>query len=176
MACLLNTGRKVPCKSAVGGIKRVYFADYGTLGLASLDNDDVITALAGNPVWYQYDVKGTTSLESTVNSSRDNGTTFYTQTLNLTLTFLDAATRNELKVLAHGRPHIAIQDYNENMFLVGLENGAEVTGGSIATGAAMGDLSGFTLTFEAMEKTPPYFVTPSVITTDASPIQIDPTA
>jgi hypothetical protein len=176
MACLLNTGRKVPCKSAVGGIKTVYFADYGTLGAETLDADDVITGLAGTPVWYQYDVKGTTSLESTVNSSRDNGTTFYTQTLNLTMTFLDAPTRNELKALAHGRPHIAREDYNGNVFLVGLDNGAEVTGGTIVTGAAMGDLSGFTLTFEAMEKDPPYFVTPSVITADVNPTQIDPTA
>ncbi len=36
MACLLTTGRKVPCKSAVGGIKSVYFADFGTLGTATI--------------------------------------------------------------------------------------------------------------------------------------------
>tara|TARA_R110000782_G_scaffold98188_2_gene183408 strand:- start:661 stop:1191 length:531 start_codon:yes stop_codon:yes gene_type:complete len=176
MACLLNIGRKVPCKSAVGGIKTVYFTDYGTMGNPTFDADDIITGLDGTPVYYQYDVKGTSSLETTVNSSRDNGTTFYTQTLNLTLTFLDAATRNELKVLAHGRPQVVIEDYNGNFFVVGLENGAEVTGGSIATGAAMGDLSGFTLTFEAMEKTPPYFIEPTVIEAYTSASQIDPTA
>lgn len=177
MSCLLNTGRKVPCKSAVGGIKTVYFADYGTLGTAAKDADDVITAFDGVGIeWYQYDVKGNSSLESAVNSSRENGTTFYTQTLNLTLTFLDAATRNELKILAHGRPHIAIEDYNGNFFVVGLDHGAEITGGTIVTGAAMGDLSGQTLTFEAQETDPPYFVTGTVITDDASATQIDPTA
>ena len=35
MACALTTGRKTPCKSAVGGIKTIFFADYGTLGTAS---------------------------------------------------------------------------------------------------------------------------------------------
>ncbi len=175
MSCLLNTGRKVPCKKAVGGIKTVYFADFGTLGAPQFGSDDEITGLQGTPEWFQYDVKGNSSLESTVNSSRENGTTFYTQTLNLTLTFLDAATRNELKILAHGRPHIAIEDYNGNFFVVGLEHGAEITGGTIVTGAAMGDLSGQTLTFEGQETNPPYFITPSVVTDDASSTQIDPT-
>lgn len=175
MACSLTTGRKVPCKSAVGGIKSVYFADFGTLGTATIASGE-ITAFAGTPDWFEFDVKGNSSLETTVNSSRENGTTFYTQTLNLTLTFLDKATQEELKLLAHARPHVAVEDYNGNFFLVGLEHGAEVTGGTVVTGAAMGDLSGFTLTFEGQETAPAYFVTSTVITDDASAVQIDPTA
>jgi hypothetical protein len=175
MACVLTTGRKVPCKSAVGGIKSVYFADFGTLGTATIASGE-ITAFAGTPDWFEFDVKGNSSLETTVNSSRENGTTFYTQTLNLTLTFLDKATQEELKLLAHARPHVAVEDYNGNFFLVGLEHGAEVTGGTVVTGAAMGDLSGFTLTFEGQETAPAYFVTSTVITDDASAVQINPTA
>ena len=45
-----------------------------------------------------------------------------------------------------------------NSFLCGAENGAECTGGTVVTGAAAGDLSGFTLTFEGMEETAPYFL------------------
>jgi len=175
MACALTTGRSLPCKSAVGGLKTVYFADYGTLGTATISAGE-ITALSGTPSWYQYDIKGNSSLETTVNSSRENGTTFYTQTLNLTLTYLDKATQEEIKLLAAARPHVAIEDYNGNFFLVGLEHGAEVTGGSIVSGASMADLSGFTLTFEAMETAPAYFVTSTVITDDASATQIDPDA
>ena len=175
MACSLTSGRALPCKSAVGGLKAVYFADYGTLGAATI-TDGEITALAGTPEWFEFDIKGNSSLETTVNSSRENGTTFYEQTLNLTLTFLDKATQEEIKLLAHGRPHIAIEDYNGNFFLVGLEHGAEVTGGTIVSGAAMGDLSGFTLTFAAQETDPAYFVTPSVITDDVSATKINPTA
>ena len=40
----------------------------------------------------------------------------------------------------------------------------------------MGDLSGYSLTIVAQETAPPYFVTPTVITDDASAVQIDPTA
>jgi hypothetical protein len=175
MACALTTGRSLPCKSAVGGLKTVYFADYGTLGTATIAAGE-ITALAGSPDWYQFDIKGNSSLETAINSSRENGTTFYTQTLSLTLTFLDKATQEEIKLLAAARPHIAIEDYNGNFFLVGLEHGAEVTGGTVVSGAAMGDLSGFTLTFEAMETSPAFFVTSTVITDDASASQIDPDA
>lgn len=175
MACALTTGRSLPCKSAVGGLKTVYFADYGTLGTATISAGE-ITAVAGSPTWYQFDIKGNSSLETAINSSRENGTTFYTQTLSLTLTFLDKATQEEIKLLAAARPHIAIEDYNGNFFLVGLEHGAEVTGGTVVSGAAMGDLSGFTLTFEAMETSPAFFVTSTVITDDASASQIDPDA
>ena len=177
MACLLTTGRKVPCKSAVGGIKTIYFADYGTLGDATITAGE-ITALSGLTIsWYQFDVKGNSSLDTAINSSRENGTTFYETTLQMELTYLDSATQEEIKLLAHARPHIAIEDYNGNFFLVGLEHGCEATSGNIVTGASMGDKSGYSLSFVAQETAPPYFVNPStVITADASATQIDPTA
>ena len=157
MACTLTTGRKVPCKSAVGGLKTVYFADYGTLGDATIASGEV-TALSGSPALFQFDIKGNSSLETAINSSRENGTTFYESTLNITLTFLEKATQEELKLIAHARPHVFVEDYNGNYFVMGLEHGAEVTGGSIVSGAAMGDLSGFTLTLVAQETAPPYFL------------------
>jgi hypothetical protein len=49
----------------------------------------------------------------------------------------------------------------------------EVTGGTVVTGAAAGDLSGFTLTFEGMEEEAPYFLN---ATPTASATQVDPTA
>jgi len=173
MACTLTTGRKVPCKSAVGGLKTVYFADFGTLGAATISGGEV-TALAGSPALFQFDIKGNSSLETAVNSSRENGTTFYESTLNLTLTFLEKATQEELKLIAHARPHVFVEDYNGNYFVMGLEHGAEVTGGTIVSGAAMGDLSGFTLTLVAQETAPPYFITGTVVTGDASATQITP--
>jgi hypothetical protein len=173
--CLITSGRKVPCKSAVGGIKNIYFADYGTLGAAVIVAGE-ITTLGGTPDWYKFEVKGNSSLETAINSSRENGTTFYESTLTMSLTFQDKATQEQLKLITHARPHISVEDYNGNFFLLGLENGCEVNGGSIATGAAMGDLSGYSLTIVAQETAPPYFVVPATITADVSATQIDPTA
>ncbi len=176
MACTLNTGRKLPCKAAFGGIKTVLFADYGTIASIAVDSTTKVATITNGspaPVWFQYDVKGNSSLETTVTSSRENGTTFYTQTLNLTLTFLDAKTQAELQELAQARPYAVVVDYYGNSFLCGFENGMEVTGGTVVTGAAAGDLSGFTLTFEGMEEEAPYFLS---ATPTASATQVDPTA
>jgi len=176
MACTLTTGRKLPCKSAFGGIKKVLFADYGTIASIAVDSatkEATITDGSPAPSWFEYDVKGNSSLETTVTSSRENGTTFYTQTLNLTLTYLDAKTQAELQTLAVSRPYIVVVDYYGNNFLCGFENGMECTGGTVVTGAAAGDLSGFTLTFEGLEETAPYFLDAAV---SADATQIDPTA
>lgn len=170
MACALTTGRKVPCKSGFGGIKTVYMADYGTLGTATVDADGSVSALSGTTTWFQFDVKGNSSLETTITSSRDNGTTFYTQTLNLTLTYLEVETQEEIKLIAHARPHVAVEDYYGNVFLCGFENGCELTSGTIVTGAAAGDLSGFTIVMEGIEEIPAYFVDSGVISGDATQI------
>jgi len=162
MACALTTGRKVPCKSAFGGIKTVYMADFPVA--ATINADQTIDAFTGSVSWFEFDLKGNSSLETTITSSRDNGTTFYTQTLNMTLTYLDNATKNELQLIAVARPVIVVEDYYGNQFLCGYENGMEVTGGTIVTGAAAGDLSGFTLTMEGLEETAPYFVDAGVVT------------
>ena len=173
MGCLLTTGRELPCKDSVGGIKAVYLADYGSLGALTVASGEV-TAIAGTPDLFQFDVKGNSSLEQAITSSRENGTTFYEQTLNLTLTKLDLATQQEIVLMAKARPHIFVEDYNGNYFLVGAANGADVSGGTIVTGAAMGDLSGFTLVFSAQETLPAYFVTSTVVTANASATQIEP--
>ena len=157
MACDLTLGRKEPCKDVVGGIKAVYFTDFGDFGSVTL-TDDEITDMTGTFTAFKYEVKGNSSLEQTVNASRENGTVFYEQTLNLTLKKLSKEDNKELKLLAYGRPHVAVEDYNGNVMVVGLEHGADVSGGTIVTGAAMGDLSGYTLTLTGMETTPANFM------------------
>lgn len=166
MACDLTKGRKEPCKDVVGGIKAVYFIDFGDITIAYDSTDTDLVEDLGTVTAYEYEVKGNSSFEQTVNASRENGTVFYEQTLNLTLKKLTKEDHKELKLLAYGRPHVVVQDYNGNAFLMGALNGADVSGGTIVTGAAMGDLSGYTLTFTGQEKTPANFLEGA---TDANP-------
>ena len=90
----------------------------------------------------------------------------------MTLTFLEAKTVQLLREITLSRPYVAVEDYYGNTFLCGLENGMEVTGGTIVTGAAAGDLSGFTLTLEGMEESAPYFLSTPIV---ASNDQVSPT-
>ena len=160
MACDLSLGRKEPCKDVVGGIKNVYFADFGDFSTIQYDSTDtdVVDSLGSSITVLKYEIKGNSSFEQNITSSRENGTTFFEQTLNLTLHKLTKEDNKELKLMAYGRPHIIVEDYNKNLFVMGLENGADVSGGTIVTGAAMGDLSGYTLTFSGMEKVPANFL------------------
>ena len=167
MACNLTKGRLEPCKDVVGGLKAVYFTDFGDLGTVT-KVDDEITVLSGTFTAYKYDLKGGSSFEQAITSSRENGTTYFEQTLNLTLKKLSKEDNKEIKLLAYDRPHVAVEDYNGNVFIMGLEHGAEVTGGTIVTGAAMADLSGYTLTFVGQEVQPANFV--------AAPTASDPYA
>jgi len=175
MACNVTSGRVLPCKAGYGGIKAAYFFDLDALGALTY-TDGVITAIAGTPTVYEYDVKNTSSLETAINSSRETGTTFYEQTLSLTLTYLDAPTQEQIKLIAWGRPSVAVEDYYGNMFIAGLENGMEMTGGTIGTGTQPGDLSGFTMTLVGQEVDPATFITPALVTDATQGTKIDPTA
>jgi hypothetical protein len=50
MACSLTTGRTVPCKSAFGGIKTVYMANFPVA--ATINADQTIDAFTGSPVFF----------------------------------------------------------------------------------------------------------------------------
>jgi hypothetical protein len=107
---------------------------------------------------FKYELKGNSSFEQTITASRENGTSFYDQLLSLTLSKLTKKDHKELKLLAYGRPHIIVKDYNGNYFMAGLENGLDANGGTIVTGASMGDLSGYTMTLQGNENLPANFL------------------
>jgi hypothetical protein len=157
MACDLTGGRLKPCKDAVGGVRKIHFVDFGDLGTITL-TDDEVTDMSGTFTYHTYDVKGNSSLETNINSSVENGTTFFEQVVNITLHKLTKEDNKELKLMSYGRPHIFIETFDGNLLLVGREHGAEVTGGTMVTGTAMGDLQGYTLSFTANEVLPPNFV------------------
>ena len=157
MACDLTTGRKVPCKDVVGGLVRAWFVDFGLLGTVT-ESADQITDINGTFTAYQYDLHGANSFEQTITSSRENGTTFFEQSISLQFPKLSKEDNAELKLMAFGRPHICIEDRNGNFMQFGLVHGCEVSGGTIVSGTAFGDLSGYTLTFTAQEAKPANFI------------------
>ena len=161
MACLLSSGRLKPCKDAVGGIRRIFFVDYGTLGEVT-EVDDEITEIDGSFTYYEYDVKLNSELTQNITSSKENGTTFFEQVLSITFTKLTKEDNKELKLMAYGSPHIFVEDYKGGIMAVGLENGADVTEGSAVTGREMGDLNGYTMSFTANEVSFANFVDPSL--------------
>ena len=178
MACAITKGRGVGCKTAFAGIKNIYIIDYSTVVAALGDTAGTVTLPTDDTAeFFKFEVKGgQTSLETSVTSSRENGTTFYESTLNITFQVLDVATQEEIKLLNRGRAQYVVELYPNGAgvtkyLLVGKDNGAEITGGTIVSGAAAGDLQGFTLTAVATEVNPPFFCTvPDVATATIDPV------
>ena len=162
MACDLTIGRIEPCKQQVGGLKNLYFVDYADITSYTYDGSstDLIATVVGVATInaYKYELKGANTFDQNLTSSRENGTNFVEQNLTVILKKQDIATHKELKLLSQGRPRVVVEDYNGNYFLCGLEHGCEVQTIAISSGAAMGDLSGYTLTLQAMEKIPANFI------------------
>jgi hypothetical protein len=160
MACNLTLGRQEPCKESVGGLAGVYFVNFQTGSVAK--TGDLITDLNMNGVnAYYYELKGNSSYTETVNSSRDNGTTFFSQELVLNLKKLTNEMTTQLKLMAYGRPQIFVHTMAGDTLLVGEREGADVTAGTIQTGATLGDLYGYSITFTGQEQFPAGFVSGS---------------
>ena len=163
MSCDLGNGRLEVCKDSVGGLDAVYFINFGDFNPendVSYDgtNADLITAIANVTACYKFELKGTNSFTETITSDRNNGTTFFSQELSITLKKQDATTTKMVKLLSYGRPHIIVRGRDNTYKIAGLKRGMDVTAGTMASGAEMGELNGYSLTFTGMETLPANFI------------------
>jgi len=156
MACDLTAGRQEVCKESVGGLQGVYFLNYST-GSFDKNADGEINDLTGYTAYY-YELKGTSAYTETVNSSRENGTTFFSQELTLNLKKLTNEMTTQLKLLAYGRPQIILWTQAGDALLAGEMNGCDLTAGTISTGGALGDLYGYSITMTGEESLPAAFL------------------
>ena len=164
MACDITKGRLIDCKNGIGGLKAIYLAkaySSNVLQKATITNTEMTEAdwenwTSGTGSVYElfkYDlVHNLSSMTVNVNSDNANGTTFFNQTLSVTLQQIDHDMTNELRLIAYARPQIFVQDSMDKVYMLGVENGCHVTGGTVVTGAAMGDMQGYTLEWGADEK------------------------
>jgi len=149
MACNITQGRQEVCKESIGGLAGVYFINY-TTGSFTKNGSGQVTALPTGTTVYYYELKGNSTYTETVNSSRDNGTTFFSQELVLNLKKLTNEMTTQLKLMSYGRPQIIVWTMNGDALLVGEREGADVTAGTIQTGGALGDLYGYSITSGAI--------------------------
>tara|TARA_R110000787_G_scaffold256007_1_gene361340 strand:+ start:25 stop:618 length:594 start_codon:yes stop_codon:yes gene_type:complete len=169
MACTaLTRGRTLNCNRISGGITAVYFAvldqitsiTYDTTaapnGVREIDDID----MGGNSI-YKYSLPlGTSSLTDTIVGSRENGTVYYTPTLNLVYNKLSKEDQQEIKLMASTKT-VVFAELNQQLpnghnviVALGAVNGMELNAGTMDSGAAWGDRNGYTLTFDGMEALP----------------------
>tara|TARA_R110000765_G_scaffold12175_5_gene37854 strand:+ start:2422 stop:2967 length:546 start_codon:yes stop_codon:yes gene_type:complete len=173
MACDVTSGFQLGCRDNSGGIKSIYILS-GSVSTIT-DAAGAISDISGVGNFYQFDLtKNTGDFAETPNPSLENGTVFYSQTVNAAFHKLQASVRNQVKVLAQN-PDLKIvvetnngsEDYVGSFFYIGRYRGATLTGGSGTTGTAFGDANQYALTFEGLEPQPAEEITTSGLLTDA---------
>tara|TARA_R100001463_G_scaffold30883_1_gene70069 strand:+ start:937 stop:1539 length:603 start_codon:yes stop_codon:yes gene_type:complete len=176
MSCDLTKGRQVDCKDSIGGLRTMYILpNYcgnieaeATIAESEMTNAGFATwDTFGDPegskqTLLQYDLRpNLSSLTVNFNSDPATGTTFFSSVLSVTLQKIDHDATNQLKLAAYNRSQIFVRDAMDNIFLLGMNAGCNITSGTMVTGAAKGDLSGYTLEFTSEEKLPPIQVMPT---------------
>lgn len=173
MSCDITSGFTLGCRDNVGGVKNIYILS-GSVTTVT-DSAGSISDLAGDGVFYKFELqRNVGDFTETPTPSLENGTVFYTQTVNAAFHKLQASIRNQVKVLAQ-KPAIKIVVETENgsddnvgqFFYVGRYRGATLTGGSGTTGTAFGDANQYSLTFEATEPYPAEEIATTGSLTDA---------
>ena len=168
MACTaLTKGRGLDCNRISGGIKYVYFGVYDqfdapieTTGIVQSAGEITDIEMGAN-VLYRYTMPlGTASVSESITGSRENGTIFYTPTLNVILNRLTKEDQNQIKLLgattvvAFAQLNATLTNGHDVIVGLGVENGLQLNAGTIDSGAAWGDRSGYTLTFDGIEALP----------------------
>ncbi len=163
MSCNLTKGRNISCRDSVGGIKAVYFAQFDDVVSyvsASGELTDFIMGAADDI--YKYSLKrGTGSVTETITGSSENGTVFYTPTINIKLHKLTKEDQNQIKLLTAQRLVVFVElnelfpsTTNNLLLCLGLENGLELNAGTNTSGVAFGDMAGYDWTLDGMERDP----------------------
>ncbi len=183
MACLLTLGRLVDCKDSIGGLRTMYIlpnycgnieacatiADLEMTDADFQDWDTYGTPTGSKQTLLQYDLRpNLSSLTVNFNSDAATGTSFWTAVLSVTLQKINHDSTNQLKLAAYNRSQIFVRDAMDNIFLLGMNTGCNITAGTMVSGAAKGELSGYTLEFTAEEKLPPIQIEPTAGPTTAN--------
>jgi hypothetical protein len=160
MACNLTSGYSLGCRDSLGGVQRVYIGTWDADTTYNFTASNVISAISPTASFYTFEQElETASFMQNGQYSNENGTSFYEQTLEITLQKLDAINRDQIKVLGQGVWRILILDQRGQYWLMGKQNPVRVTAATPQLGKAFGDLNGAVLTFSTKEPEPAFNVT-----------------
>ena len=165
MACgTLTRGRGLDCNRISGGVKKIFFSVYDADVSYTYDGTHPLEIDAidwdGSTIYEYVMPLGVASVTDTIVGSRENGTMYYTPTVNIMLNKLTKEDQNEIKLLAATKVRIFAQlnqqlaNGHDVFIALGMSNGMELNAGTMDSGAAWGDRNGYTLTFDGMEALP----------------------
>ena len=156
-SCYINTGYTLDCRTAsTGGLKSMWIlGGSGNSITGYTASNGEVTAIGGSGTWFKFELpKQSASLTETLGVNTTSQSVTFQPELVVNLpklqfelrdVFVDLVSQNEIYVL--------VEDNNSRYWLVFLDNGGQVSAGSLASGLAYTDLNGATLTISGGEPT-----------------------
>jgi len=145
MACDITAGRAKPCKDGLGGVSKLYLYNFLEDPFTVAAGEATAMNVSLSAAW-EYDLTGDGQvLDENMVSDRNNGTVLNTQTITAILQRIDKTTSAELNLVAAGYPQAVVLTRDGNYHAVGITDGIDFTVVE-NTGAAKGDLNGYTVT------------------------------
>lgn len=173
MACTLYTltGLDGKCETSVGGIKEILIAvkdDIKEVTYETETQDGAIKPGQGKVTKVEMNTgkhfvrwtfrRNTGSFTSNIESDVAIGNQSVTTDVALQFSRAEATKRAEIQAAVNVDAVIFIHDMYDKWLLVGEENGVQVTNGTMQSGTANTDLSGFSLTLNAISQYYPRYV------------------
>jgi hypothetical protein len=152
MACNLTRGFELSCLEGIGGVKEIFIAPYSAFdsGIEYGGADGSIDVLPGRYVPF----RNSGSYIETVQKNLETGTLFFSQEVSWTFGKLEQDLRNEFLNIAKARMVVFVRTNDNQIFMVGIGEGAQLTAGSVQSGAQKSDLMGYQVTVTAEELEP----------------------
>ena len=136
------------CSGNIGGIKRVWLAEYDNGNVISTgETDDVksVTAvtLASGITWHEFPLKKNSANAESAYQVGDGGSVFCQTTLTMNFNKQDAAKRMAIQSLALNELIAIYEDANGNRWFLGYDNPVTMSEGGGSTGQQKTDLNSY---------------------------------
>ena len=166
MACSITAGISKGCRDNAGGIVEVYLANFPTGYTANewySETTGTISAISGASFYKYIPNKNSSNWVENIQSTVENGTIGYEIVLTMVFAKNDVDKRNSIKILGQANMVAIVRDKNERYWLLGPQNGLELTGGNSGSGTMLNDLNGWNITLGGTEPQPAMEVSSSII-------------
>jgi hypothetical protein len=162
MACELTSGFTLGCLEGIGGVKEVLIANYEDFesGITYGGTDGEVDGLPTATIYRYVPFRNSGSYIETVQKNLETGTLFFSQEVQWTFGKLNQEMRNEFLNVAKAKMIVFVRTNDDQILLIGAGEGAQLTAGTVQSGAQKADLMGYQVTAVAEELAPAVHLEP----------------
>lgn len=145
-SCYISTGYTLDCRtSSTGGLKAAWILGGANNSITGYTvTNSQVSAIGGTGTWFKFQLpKQAASLTETLGVNDTAQSVTFQPELIINLPKLDTTLRDVfVDLVSQNEIYALVEDNNNRYWLVGLDNGLQVSAGSLQTGQAYTDLNG----------------------------------